>query len=207
MSHAPQIALSPLSSPGTVHQNPRGMKSILLAASLLALAAPLTGCKRSLDTHDVRQFVDQADEAARKRFAPEICELRGEDFVLKLKYQAIDSNAEPTESEISRTLYCREAGKFSRLRQYRLERTDLSVTVAPDRKTATAIASYVETRPYYEPDYMPVTPDDFRDFVVVESRAESVVGIEGGDLKFLKAEVHARETELLPKRDVEIPYQ
>jgi hypothetical protein len=206
MSPAPQIALSPLSSPGTVHQNPRGMKSTLLAASLLALAAPLTGCKRSLDTHDVRLFVDQADEAARKRFAPEICELRGKDFVLKLQYQAIDSD-EPTESEIGRTLYCREAGKFSRLRQYRLERTALSVTVTPDRKTATAVAHYVQTLPYYEANYMPATPDDFQDFVVIESRDESVIGIEGGALKFLEAEVHARETELVPKRDLKIPYQ
>jgi hypothetical protein len=183
------------------------MKTFLIAASLSAMAASLAGCTRSLDTHAVRQFIDKADDAARKRYAPEICELRGENFVLKLKYQSIDADAEPAESQMSRKLYCREAGKFSRLRQYRLERTSLDITVAADRKTATAVARYVETMPYYEPNYMPATLDDFREFVVIESRDESVVGIEGGDLKFLAADVHAIETELLPKRDVTIPYE
>jgi hypothetical protein len=183
------------------------MKAILIAAGLLAMAASLAGCTRSLDTHAVRQFIDKADDAARKRYAPEICELRGKNFVLKLKYQSIDADVEPAESQMSRTLYCREAGKFSRLRQYRLERTALDITVAADRKTATAVARYVETLPYYEANYMPATLDDFREFVVIESRDESVVGIEGGDLKFLEADVYAIETELLPKRDVTIPYE
>jgi hypothetical protein len=181
------------------------MRPNYLAATLLAAIALLPGCSR-LDTRAVREFVDLADDAARKRYAPEICELRGENFVLKLTFQSLEPAAEPTETQMSRKLYCREAGKFSQLRQYRLERTSLDIQMAPDRKTARVIAEYVETMPYYGEMYMPATLDDFRHFVVIESRDDSVVGYEDGDIVFLSAEVHAQEVELLPKDSVDIPY-
>ena len=38
---------------------------------------------------------------------------------------------------------------------------------------------------------MPVTPDDFREFEIVESVDESVVGIEDGDLVFLSTRAEA----------------
>jgi hypothetical protein len=177
------------------------------AAGVLALATSLAGCTRSLDTFDVRQFIDLADDAARKRYAPEICELRGKSFVLTLRYQAVDSAGPPTESKIGRKLYCREAGKFSRLYQYRLERKSLDITLAPDRKTARAIAVYEETLPHYPADSMPATLDNFEHFVVIESRDESIVGIEDGDIRFLESKVDAIERELLPKADVDIPYE
>ena len=66
-------------------------------------------------------------------------------------------------------------------RQYRLERKSIDVDVAADRKTARVTAEYVETMPYYEPDIMPATPDDFRDFQVVETHDESVIGFESGE--------------------------
>ena len=50
------------------------------------------------------------------------------------------------------------------MRQYRLERKSIDIDVAADRKTARVTADYVETMPYYEPDAMPATPDDFREF-------------------------------------------
>jgi hypothetical protein len=176
-------------------------------ALVLLLLAPLAGCQRSLDKDDVREFIDLADDAARKRFAPEICELRGEQFTLELRFHAHDSRREPDTMQINRALYCREAGKFARLRQYQLERESLVIDIASDRKTANVVAEYKEIMPYYEHDMMPSTPDDFRDFVVVESRDESVVGIEGGEIKFLSAKVVARETELIRKgADFNLPY-
>ena len=182
------------------------MKHALLYACLLAAAATsLTGCKRSLDEEDVRAFVDKADDAARKRYAPEICELRGENFSLELTFQALE-DVPPSAIEIDRKLFCREAGKFSRLRQYRLERRSLEIDVAEDGKTANVVAEYTETLPYYGDDVMPATPDDFTDFVVVESHDESVVGIEGGDLVFTSAKVSATQTELIPKAELKLPY-
>jgi hypothetical protein len=175
-------------------------KAILLIACML-----VAGCTR-LDRGNVREFIDRADDAARKRYAPEICELRAEDFVLRLRYQSLEFPDDPAESEMPRKLYCQQAGKFSKIRQYRLERTSLDIEVAPDRKTARVRATYVETLPYYQGMYMPATPDDFRDFVIVESRDESVIGIEGGDLVFLNAEVHAEEVELVPKHQLDLPY-
>lgn len=178
---------------------------------LLALLLPLasTGCKRSLDEQDVREFIDLADDAARKRYAPEICALRGENFTLDLQFQSIDQSMEdvpPSELTLDRKMFCREAGRFARLRQYRLERRSLEVDVAADAKTARVTAEYIETLPYYEDDQVPVTPDDFREFVVVESHDESVVGIEGGSLVFLSTAVEATQTELIPKSKLKLPY-
>ena len=62
---------------------------------------------------------------------------------------------EPSELEIDRKLFCREAGSFSQLRQYRLERKSMRIDLATDRKTATVTAEYVETMPFYEPHTMP----------------------------------------------------
>jgi hypothetical protein len=174
--------------------------AILLAASTL-----LGACSR-LDEQEVREFIDLADDAARNRYAPEICELRGENFVQRLTYHSLEYSGEPAESEISRKLYCQQAARFSRIRQYRLERKSLNIEVAPDRKTARVRAEYVETLPYYHGMPMPATPDDFLDFVIVETRDESVVGIEGGDLVFLNADVEAREVELVPKHSLDLPY-
>lgn len=181
------------------------MKPLASIAILLALLASLTGCKRSLDSFDVREFVDHADDAARKRFAPEICKLRGETFTLEMQYTGIESRT-PNDLTLDRKLYCREAGKFAMLRQYKLERESIYIDVSDDKKTAKVVAEYIETRPYYPPDFMPATPDDFRDMVIVKSHDESVVGIESGDLVFLSAKVSAQETRLVPKGELNLPY-
>jgi hypothetical protein len=181
------------------------MRFILLSAILLVLCAPLAGCKRSLDDADVREFVDKADNAARKRFAPEICELRGKDFKLHLKFQGYEPRLEPTELEMNRKLFCKQAGSFSRLRQYLLERKSIDIEVAADRKTALVKAEYVETIPYYEPGTMPVTPDDFHEWQIVETHDESVVGIEDGDLVFLSSDSESNQS-LTPKHEISLPY-
>ena len=178
---------------------------MLLLATLLALCLPLAGCHRRLDTKNVRAFIDKADDAARKRFAPEICELRGKDFSLHLTFQGHEHRYGPTEVEMDRALFCKQAGTFSRLRQYKLERKSIDVEVAPDRKTARVTSNYVETLPYYEPDRMPSTPDDFDQFQVVETEDESVVGIEGGDLVFLST-TSTSSQELIRKSSISIPY-
>jgi hypothetical protein len=182
------------------------VKKLNVPVLIVIGVASLSGCKRSMDEADVREFIDLADQKAQKRYAPEICELRGENFTLKRSYQAIDERIPPTEIEIDRKLYCREAALFSKVRQYKLERTSLDIDVAEDGKTAKAIANYKETLPWYEPDTMPVTPDDFREFQIVESHDESVIGIEGGDLVFLSTEGQSRQAELVPKSQISLPY-
>ena len=191
-----------LRAPPSLHSAP--MRPLLLL-TLLVACAPLAACKRSLDKQDVREFIDTADDAARKRFAPEICELRGKDFKLHQKFQAARSRLEPAELDIERKMFCIEAGKFSRLRQYRLERKSIDIEIASDRKTARVTAQYLETLPYYEPDMIPATPDDFREFQVLDTRDESVVGIESGSLVFLRTDSYIRQT-LIPKDSVTIPY-
>jgi len=175
-----------------------------LQIALLALCTLLSGCGK-LDERHVREFVDHADETARKRFAPEICALRGENFTLHQKLQVADERMPPAELDLSRKMYCVEAGKFARIRQYMLERKLLEIDLAPDRKTARITAEYVETLPYYPPDTMPRTPDDFWDFQVLETREESVVGIESGDIVFLSTNADIHQT-LVPKGSLQIPY-
>jgi hypothetical protein len=181
------------------------MRITLLLATLLALCVPLTACKRGLDETDVREFVDKADAAARKRYAPEICELRGENFTQHLVFQGHEARLPPTDLTMDRKLYCKEVGKFSRLRQYKLERNSTDIKVANDGKTATVTSEYIETMPYYEPDIMPATPDDFREWQVVETTDESVVGIEGGDLVFLSSDGQSSQS-LIEKSSLSLPY-
>jgi hypothetical protein len=171
---------------------------------LLVACALLGGCAREVTRQQVAEFIDMADAAARKRFAPEICELRARDFRIQTTFQGYEGR-ESTGMEMTRKLYCQQAGQFSRLRQYRLERKTMTIDVATDRKTATVVAEYVETMPYYEPNTSSATPDDFRDFQVVESTDESVVGLEDGDLKFLSTRSDSRQS-LIPKGSVQIPY-
>src|SRR5262249_19985406 len=142
------------------------MRQSPLAAVLLVLCALFAGCSHEVNRKQVAEFIDQADDAARKRFAPEICKLRARDFTLHVVFHGYEGR-EPSEMDISRKLFCQQAGNFSRLRQYRLERKSVDIDMATDRKTATVTAEYVETMPYYEPDIRPATPDDFRDFQVV----------------------------------------
>jgi hypothetical protein len=175
-----------------------------LALVLLVLCTSLVGCGK-LDEREVREFVDKADDAARKRFAPEICSLRGEKFALHQRFQAEDERRPPAELDLSRKMFCVEAGKFARIRQYQLERKSLEVDLAADRKTARITATYVETLPYYEPDMQPRTPDDFLQFQILETRDESVIGLEGGDIVFLSTDADIRQT-LVPKSSLDIPY-
>jgi hypothetical protein len=177
----------------------------LPVAILSLLCLPLTACKKEVTRQEVAGFIDKADNAARKRFAPEICELRGKDFKMKLRFQGHEPRLQPTEMEIGRKLFCANAGSFSRLRQYRLERKSMDIDIATDRRTARVTSVYVETMPYYEPDMTHATPDDFRDFQVVESHDESVVGVEDGDLVFLSTESVAHQS-LIHKMSVDIPY-
>jgi hypothetical protein len=180
------------------------MRKFILALVLLAALTALPGCGK-LDPVSAREFVDAADDAARKRFAPEICELRGENFKLKQKFQSEDARLPPTEIELDRKMYCVEAGKFSRLRQYKLERHSLNVDLAADRKTARVSAVYTETLPYYDPDRRPATPDDFYQWQVLEVRDESVIGIEGGDVVFLGTDSDVTQ-KLIGKDELDLPY-
>ena len=178
---------------------------IRASVTLLVTCVLLAGCTPELDRGRVAEFIEQADNAARKRYAPEICELRGEKFTLNSTFHGHEGR-KPAEIEMTRKLYCQQAGQFARLRQYRLERKSLDIDVAPDRRTAIVKAEYVETMPYYEPDMMIATPDDFRDFQLVESSDESVVGFEGGDLRFLSTRAESYQS-LVPKDSVQIPYE
>lgn len=180
------------------------MRALLLLASLLALCAPLAGCKRSLSTRDVNEFIDSADNAARKRFAPDICALRGENFTLNVNFQGHQKSYGPTKIEMNRKLFCQQAGKFSQVQPYRLVRKSIDISLAGDRKTAVVKAEYEETMPYYEPDVIP-TPGVFRDWQIVKTQDESVVGIEGGDLVFLSTTGDAVQS-LVPTKDLAVAF-
>jgi hypothetical protein len=66
-------------------------------------------------------------------------------------------------------------------------------------------AVYTETLPYYEPDVRPVTPDDFREWQILEVRDESIIGFEDGDVVFLSTDSEATQ-KLIPKIDLQLPF-
>jgi hypothetical protein len=170
---------------------------------LLVLCAPLAGCGK-LNERDVRQFVDRADDTARKLYAPHICELRGKNFVMHVRFQGDDVRIPSGEFDISRKTFCIEAGKNAWLRHYKLERRSLDIDLAPDRKTAHVTAEYIETLPWFEPDIRPASPFDFREVQVLETRDDSIVGIEGGDIVFLSTNAEIHQT-LVPKGSIDLP--
>jgi hypothetical protein len=156
---------------------PTLMATVLVAA---IAASTLTACgTRRLDDAKVTAFIDKADNAARKRFAPEICALRGKTFTAHQTFHAEGNRGEPAELTIDRKLFCSEAGKFSHLEQYVLERKSLEIKLAGDLKSADVNAVYTEKLPYYE--VPPSTASDYRDVQVLETVDHSRVGIEDGD--------------------------
>ena len=170
---------------------------------LLVVCAALAGCGK-LDEHEVREFIDRADDTARTLYAPHICELRGKDFVLHLKFQADNARLPPSELDINRKMFCMEAAKNAWLRHYRLERKSMEIELSADRKTARVTAEYEETLQYFEPDVRPASPLDFRQFQVLETHDDSVVGIEGGDLVFLSTNADVHQT-LVAKESLDVP--
>ena len=103
---------------------------------LLAACAALGGCSHEVNRKQVAEFIDRADDAARKRYAPEICKLRGKNFTMHVTFHGAEGR-EPSELDMTRNLYCQQAGSFSRLRQYKLERKSMDIDIATDRRTAT----------------------------------------------------------------------
>jgi hypothetical protein len=176
----------------------------ILILTLLAACGALGGCSREVNRQQVAEFIDQADDAARKRYAPAICALRGKNFTMRQTFHGHDGQP-PSEMEITRKLYCQQAGSFARLRQYRLERKSIDIDIATDRKSATVTAEYVETLPYYDPWRQAATPDDFSHFQVVETTDVSVVGMEDGDLVFLSTDNKAVQS-LVSKNQLDLPY-
>ncbi len=174
---------------------------------LTALIVPLTGCgRRSLDEAAALEFIDTADAAARKRFAPDICELRAASFELTQRISYVEDFLPPAESLLGKKLYCLEAGKFARLRQYSLVRDSIEISVAADGQTAIVTATYTEKMPFYEEGIPPGAGLDlYTQMQVGESETVSEIGIEDGELRFLSTEVDTT-IELVPKSEEPLPY-
>jgi hypothetical protein len=181
------------------------VKSLIPVALIAAIAViTLAGCgTRHLDDTKVAQFIDKADDAARKRFAPAVCALRGKTFTAHQTFHADGNRGEPAELTIDRKLFCSEAGKFSRLEQYVLERKSLEIKLAGDLKSADVNAVYTEKLPYYESP--PSTLSDYLEVQVLETIDHSRVGIEDGDIVFLSTDTDITQT-LVPKNDMPLPY-
>lgn len=176
---------------------------------LLAAAALLGGCGRSrLDEAAVTGFVDASDEAMRARRAPDICELHAEDFVLTRRYLIVEPDwgmTEPEEAKLGKRLFCRSLASFARIRQYSRERTELEIDIAADGRTAEVHARYVDTMPFYEEGVPATMLDAFTDMQVMEIEANSVVGLEDGEIRWLSSE-HDIEATLVPKAEAPLPY-
>ena len=91
------------------------MRPLPFSVLLFAACAALAGCSREVTHRQVAEFIDRADDAARKRFAPEICELRAKNFTIDVTSYA-EGEREPSELKMTRKLYCQQAGSFSRKR-------------------------------------------------------------------------------------------
>ena len=182
------------------------MKPLLLALTLLTALSSAACGTRSLDTESVRKFVDAADDAARRRYAPHICAARGTNFKFHQSFELDQTGAERRDVSMGKALFCKQAASFSKLNQYVLERGPLTVTLSADHRTATVEADYVEKMPFYEDGGMPLqSPDIYDQVQVAETHDKSVVGIEDGKLVFLSTESKVK-ARLMPRHDMPLPY-
>ncbi len=178
-------------------------------AVLLAAAVLLGGCgRRSLDEAAVVEFMDAADAAMRSRRAPDICELHAESFVLTRRYLIVEPDrgmTEPEEATLGKRLYCRSLASFARIRQYSRERVELDIDIAADGKTADIYARYVDKMPFYEEGTPAGMLDAFSDMQIMQIDANSVIGIEDGELRLLSSALDIEAT-LVPKAQAPLPY-
>jgi hypothetical protein len=170
---------------------------------VMAIASLTAGCaRRGLDTQAVESFVNQADDAARKRFALEICALRARDFHEHVVVHNPDS-AQVTELSADRKTYCRDAQSFSHLPRYVLERKSLQVDLAADRRSARVTAEYIEKLPFYR--HRPASgPDDYMEVQIHRSHETSVVGLEDGRPVFKSTDVDV-SWKLVPRSEMPLP--
>jgi hypothetical protein len=143
------------------------MRRVLLGAIVLVLA----GCTKELNEKNVREFVDDADHAYLAGHAADICAMRSDDFkftgstfklaegrVVNDLQEAMRVDEEQRGGRrvtaevvtINAQDYCRMAiEERAQYRRVSLVRTDLQISIAPDKKTATVRAHYVEKAPQY----------------------------------------------------------
>jgi hypothetical protein len=171
---------------------------------LLTWAAALAGCgSPTLQSGQVRAFMDTADAAERKRYAPDVCALQGQDFHEHLIFHGAETST-ATEMTLDRKMYCAQEGRFSRIRQYQLVRRSLDIKLADDLRSAGVDAQYSEEMPYYE--YPGPSPDFYQRLQIIDTHAHYLVGSEHGRLVFLSAELEATQR-LVPRNSVPaLPY-
>ncbi len=180
----------------------------LLLATLGSLLLGACGT-RSLSDEKVQEFLRAADDAARSQFAPNICKLRATNFewTQRMRYDgnAVYPNTSTPEVHMSKKLFCAQAASMAKRRQYVLERSDVSVSLASDARTAIVDSRSLEKSPYYEDGIPAGSPDIYNDVQIVASKDHSIVGIDGGEIVFLSTELNST-VRLVPKQDEPLPY-
>ena len=178
-------------------------KSTPWRSSVLLLLC-VGGCgQSSLSNDSVLAFIDDADDAARRRSAPDICRMRGQQFVTTTEFHSV--GARPVaQGSSDRREYCRSLSTFAQVRQYVLERKSIDVALAGDAQTAVVTAEYEERLPFYPPTSQPRSRDDFSSVQVLKTHDVSTVGIEDGEIVFLSTDSEVWET-LVPRSAVVLP--
>jgi len=188
------------------------MRPVLLVAIVLTLV----GCTKELNEKNVREFVDDADHAYLAGHAADICAMRSDDFkftgsTFKLAEGRIVNDLQEAMRvddeqrggrrvtaqvvSINAQDYCRMAIEERALyRRVSLVRTDLQITIAPDKKQATVRAHYVEKAPQYGYGGSSLSAQDQVEHqlgtVQTETDEESVVTL-NRDGKFVFTSTHA----------------
>lgn len=181
-------------------------RNLATVSLVLALGVLGSSCgTRTLSSIQVQKFVDAADASTCKRYAPEICEARAQSFELTQQLR-IDRRGDVRHKvHMSKKLFCKKAAEFARLNQYVMERGPLTITLAADRRTAIVEADYVEKMPFYEEGVITTSADIYDEVQIAETHDRSVIGIEGGRVKFLSTDA-TTYVRLVPRHELPLPY-
>lgn len=171
------------------------MRKILVILVAALLWYFMMGKKSAeLTEASVREFIDKADEAARKRWPDEICALRSKDFVLISHVEDKDGGFIRPSKKINKREFCKAIRTLPMLHNYRLTRESLAIQLSLDGQSAEVKAHYSERTPDYEgalPVEIGKAPDNYDIVQEVESDDVSVVVLEDGKLRIKSTESHS----------------
>jgi hypothetical protein len=201
--------------------------SVIFATATAALL--LAACTKELNERNVRELIDAADHAFLSGHASDICSLRSDEFQLTgmtfelakgrtvrdlAEADAVEAERHEGGERVSGKVIKMNAKEFCRMavesresyRRANLVRTSLAVRVAPDRKSATAVAHYVIKVPEYAYSDSSLSPQDRVEqqtgTLQTETDEESViVRSPSGDLVFASTRATSKQFRVPKERD------
>jgi hypothetical protein len=197
---------------------------------LLLLVVFLCGCTKELTEESVRMFVESADQAFLEGHARDVCDMRSDGFRLEATEFSLTKTivADLAEAEAVAATQQQRNGLFEGQRvklgkkefcqmafeartfyqRASMKRTDLQITIAPDKSHADVHAHYTIWEPVYDYAESSLGLRDEREIQKATKQTEavdaSVVVLENGELRFATTKSVSKSFYVAKHRDTRL---